>query len=589
MGIRVVQLIFILSLALLSAPQYIFPLEQDITPIESWIVHDGNSTQWKIDEIDTTLWSHIGRTEVWRENSDQSQPIRWFRQELVFPEFLPQQEILSIYIPALLTSYEIFWDEERVGQSGIVSVDRELSKPGVSGQLFHLTPEQSSAGRHTIAIQIYNNRVTSGSLPSPIFIGESSRLTHSLFKRQGVSLFLGGIFAITALFYFFIVGSRKQKRSHIFFSLFSLSCGGHILVSMMIEFGEIPLNLYYSFAIAGDLFWFGMLSALPLYLLSHFNSFGKKITGSIVVILAILVVLLPRLALYNIIPIRLLPALHELNLIYAYLSVFASIGVVIGSVIRKRKGSKTILIGMIIFFIGLTITTLFGVQNGWAIGFAFLNIFITIAISRQLADERKLYFQTELKSSRLELELLKKHIQPHFLLNSLNSIIAWIEEEPVVAGKLVNALSQELRMLMAYAGEKTIDISQEIKMCSTHLAVMSMRQEKEYSLLINGIKEGVKIPPFILHTLIENGISHGFRKKEEGVFTISVDQVNEKITIRLHNNGDSTSRPVSSKRGTGLRYVRSRLREIHGTDYAFSTGAVDDGWESIISYRIEKS
>ncbi len=55
---------------------------------------------------------------------------------------------------------------------------------------------------------------------------------------------------------------------------------------MMIEFGEIPLNLYYSFAIAGDLFWFGMLSALPLYLLSHFNSFGKKITGSIVVILA---------------------------------------------------------------------------------------------------------------------------------------------------------------------------------------------------------------------------------------------------------------------------------------------------------------
>lgn len=578
-----VLLVFLCSLSE-AGPLYIHPTENMMTPITHWKVHVGDSEIAALPQTNTREWPNISRTELWKLKDGEGTGIRWYRQDLFLPEPLPVHEGLTIYIPALLTSYEVYWDGVPIGGSGRVSDNPEMEIQGKSGQLFTLSPQQSSTGAHTLALRVSSHNSVSGGFSESIVIGTTKNVVHKLFQELGTSLFLGGIFAITALFHLFIIGSRKKHHAHILFSLFALSCGGHILVTTLIGFGEINLKLYYTLALAGDLFWFGMIAYLPLFLLSHFSAYGRKISATFIIIISIAVTLLPRLALYDILPIRFLPVLNDLNLFYAYLSVLVSIIIVIGALLRKRKGSKTILLGMIIFLSGLIITTLFGISNGWSIGFAFLNIFITIAISRQFAEERRNYYKTELRASRLELELLKKHIQPHFLLNSLNSIVAWIEEEPAVAGKLVNALSQELRLLMAFAAEPKINLSQEIKICKVHLEVMSMRQEKQFSLELKGEKEGIEIPPFILHTLIENGISHGFRKKEEGIFTLTTTRNDKEITLILHNNGDSAPRQTSEGKGTGTRYIRSRMQELFGTNYSFKTASVESGWESTITF-----
>ncbi len=581
-------LLFIVFSSLYCKPLYIYSTEDKATPITNWrfSVENENGIQ---PEANSEEWSTVTQTDIWKQNDGKGKGIRWYRRELFFPEPLPVHEGLSIYIPALLTSYELYWDNKHIGGSGKVSEFSKEETAGKSGQIFTLSPKQSSAGKHTIALRVSNHNTISGGLSEPISIGSTKNVVHTLFLKLGVSLFLCGIFTITAILHFFIVGSRKRHNSHILFSLFALSCGGHILVTTLIGFGEVSLNLYYPLAFSGDLFWFGMITLLPLFLLSHFLAYGKRYTAAIILIISATIVILPRLALYDIVPIRFLRTLSDLNLFYAYFSVLVSMIIVIGALSRKRKGSKTILLGMVIFLIGLIITTLFGISNGWSTGFAFLNIFITVAISRQFAEERRNYYKTELRASRLELELLKKHIQPHFLLNSLNSIVAWIEEEPVVAGRLVNALSNELRLLMAYAGERKIHLSQEIKICKTHLQVMSMRQEKQFILELKGEKEGIEIPPFILHTIIENGISHGFRKKEEGIFTLTTTRVGGTVKLELHNNGDSTPRQSSEGKGTGTRYIRSRMQELYGTNYEFSTRSVSDGWMSTITFSEAKA
>ncbi len=577
-------LLLVITTCLSAEPLYVFPLEEQMTAIPSWQVHIGDLNDSGQQSMESDHWPSISQTEIWKEKDGEGTGIRWYKQSLFFPEPLPIGEGLSIYIPALLTSYEVYWDGVFVGSSGVVFQKSITEEVGKSGQLFTLSPEQSSTGQHNLALRVSSHNTVSGALSEPISIGSTKNVVHKLFQQLGTSLFLGGVFAITALFHLFIVGSRKQQYAHIIFSLFALSCGGHILIRSLIDFGEINLNYYYPLAIAGDLFWFGIIAFLPLFLLSHFGSHGRKYTATLVVVLSAAVVALPRLALYDILPIRFLPALNDLNLFYAYFSVIGSIVIVVGSLIRKRKGSKTIFSGMMLFLVGLIITTVTGISNGWTIGFAFLTIFITIAIARQFAEERRNFHKSELRSSRLELELLKKHIQPHFLLNSLNSIVAWIEEEPEVAGKLVNALSQELRLLMAFASEPTINLSQEIKICKVHLQVMSMRQEKQFTLNLNGIKEGITIPPFILHTLIENGISHGFRKQDEGTFTLTTTRNNGKVILKLHNNGSPNARKTSEGEGTGTRYIRSRLQEMCRTDYTFHSQSVEDGWESIITF-----
>jgi len=559
----------------------LFPSEQAETIIADWNVYYHDSK-----DIAKRDWNGIPQKTIKNIESLKkelhSPTIYWYRTELFFPEPLRSTEGLTISIPTLLTSYELYWDEELIGKNGEIATIGK-SKPGKSGRYFHLSPERSSTGTHILAIRVANNRNLSGSLTTPITIGESETIREIHLLRFGLSVFLAGIFIVTALFHLFIIDNRKRRHSHIIFSLFACSCAGHLMMTVLIHFGAVTQTYLQFLAIAGDTFWFGMIALLPIFLLFHFSAYVRNLTTAIILVLSLAVVLLPRLAFYNVLPIRYLPALHDLNLFYAYLSVITAITVTMGASIRKRKGSRTILIGMFVFLAGLVITTVFKIENGWSVGFAFLNVFITIAISKQFAEERKQFYKAELRASRLELELLKGHMQPHFLLNSLNSIVAWIEEEPAVAAKLVNALSQELRMLMAFAGERTINLSQEIKMCRIHLEVMNMRQEKRYHLVVQGEREGIVIPPFIIHTLIENGISHGFRKKDDGIFTLTVTRLDRKIVMRLHNNGDNKTRTTTGEgKGTGTRYIRSRLQELYGIDYSFSSQSTADGWESII-------
>jgi len=578
----IIVLLFLALSSLSASPQYMFLSEKKETDFQSWEIYDFDSSSIAYPNSSEEPTRLIGKTET-VQSSSQSSPIHWYRSQLFFPEPLMPTEVVTISIPALLDAYELYWDGKIVGTNGSVEASKK-HRVGTSGRYFHLTANQLTTGLHTVALRVVNNQIKTGSLTHPITIGRSEQLRQTHLTRFGTSIFLAGIFTVTALFHLFMIDNKKRRNSHVLFSLFSLSCGGHLAVNILIHFGSIPLSSIQYIAIAGDIFWFGMIALLPIFLFIHFSAYGRNVLIPIITTLSATIVTLPRLSLYNIIPINLLPALHNLNLIYAYISVVVAIGIVFGATIRKRKGSRTILLGMIVFFMGLIITTLFNIENGWSVGFAFLNVFITIALSRQFSDERKQYYKSELRASRLELELLKGHMQPHFLLNSLNSIVAWIEEEPAVAAKLVNALSQELRLLMAYAGERKINLSQEIKMCKIHLEVMNMRQEKKYTMLVEGEREGIEIPPFILHTVIENGISHGFRKKDEGIFRLSVLREASKIVLKLHNNGDNRTRTATAEgKGTGLRYIRSRLLELYGTNFSFVTGSVSDGWETTIT------
>ena len=64
-----------------------------------------------------------------------------------------------------------------------------------------------------------------------------------------------------------------------------------------------------------------------------------------------------------------------------------------------------------------------------------------------LCDERRRAQAAQLAAARLELELLKKNIQPHFLLNTLATIMETIEEGPKTAAALVESLAGEFRIL----------------------------------------------------------------------------------------------------------------------------------------------
>jgi hypothetical protein len=196
-------------------------------------------------------------------------------------------------------------------------------------------------------------------------------------------------------------------------------------------------------------------------------------------------------------------------------------------------------------------------------------------------------FQDEqIRAMRLELELLKANIHPHFMLNSINAATMWIKEDPATAERLLHALSRELKQLLKIVGEREIPIDEEIRICRSHLEVMSLRHDKSFTLRLEGIKACEKIPPMVFHTLVENGLTHGYAGKDSGEFVLTRSEEAGRIVFTLFNDG-AAGKANAESNGLGLKYVRARLREAYGRKWGLDSRAVEGGWAVTISLEQE--
>lgn len=201
---------------------------------------------------------------------------------------------------------------------------------------------------------------------------------------------------------------------------------------------------------------------------------------------------------------------------------------------------------------------------------------------RRQQEALRAFQEEQIRSMRLELELLKANIQPHFMLNSLNAAIMWLREDPPSAERLLYALSGELRQLLKIVGEKVIPIGEEIRMCRMHLEVMSLRNDKRFTLELEGIEERERIPPMVFHTLVENGLTHGYARKDAGTFTLSRREDESNVRFTLHNDGDPGATD-GGHGGLGLKYVRARLEESYGPNWRMESRSVPGGWAVTIA------
>jgi LytS/YehU family sensor histidine kinase len=145
-----------------------------------------------------------------------------------------------------------------------------------------------------------------------------------------------------------------------------------------------------------------------------------------------------------------------------------------------------------------------------------MAISTSLTTARHLAGKERAEREAQLKAARLENELLRKNINPHFLLNTLTSIIVWLRKDSKSAIKLIEALAEEFRTILQVSALRRIPMKQEIDLCKAHLRIMSYRRGADYRLETSGLVEEEEIPPMIFHTLIENGLSHGYETKMQG-------------------------------------------------------------------------
>lgn len=177
-----------------------------------------------------------------------------------------------------------------------------------------------------------------------------------------------------------------------------------------------------------------------------------------------------------------------------------------------------------------------------------------------------------LKASNKESELknLRSQLNPHFLFNSLNSIRALIDIEPVKAKTSITTLSNLLRQSLIMGRESKVTLESELMIAKNYLDLEKMRFEDrlEVKWHIDDSLLSFELPPFVLQVMVENAIKHGISKLKDGGFIqITIKKENNKLILEVINSGRITPRVDL---GVGIKNTEKRLALQYGDKASFS-------------------
>ena len=191
--------------------------------------------------------------------------------------------------------------------------------------------------------------------------------------------------------------------------------------------------------------------------------------------------------------------------------------------------------------------------------------------------------EDEQKMRRLDLRLLQEQINPHFLYNTLDTIVWLIEgNKPDDAVSMVVTLSDFFRLVLS-KGREFISIREEERHIRSYLEIQEMRYRDilEYEICMDPVLYHYEIPKLTLQPLVENALYHGIKyKREKGCICVSGHQEDKKLVLVVEDDGvgmtpeelsqlrEEIKRPCrETERGFGLANVNERIRMYFGAEY----------------------
>jgi two-component system LytT family sensor kinase len=176
--------------------------------------------------------------------------------------------------------------------------------------------------------------------------------------------------------------------------------------------------------------------------------------------------------------------------------------------------------------------------------------------------------QRERQLAETRLELLRSQLQPHFLFNTLNTIAAMMHEDVGAADRMINRLSELLRLALEGASSHEATLDQEINFIQAYLEIHRARFGEGLELVLD-VEPRVRsalVPGLILQPLVENALRHGFASRPtRGTIRIEARAHGDVLVLRVVDDGRGLQDPAvaEARRGLGLANTRERLEHIY--------------------------
>ena len=204
---------------------------------------------------------------------------------------------------------------------------------------------------------------------------------------------------------------------------------------------------------------------------------------------------------------------------------------------------------------------------------------LTESYNRMIRKIKQLMAQLEQKQLKLrqtEIDALTQQINPHFLYNTLDTIV-WLAEfrdmEKIIA--LTKSLAAFFRLSLG-GGQAVVPLADEIAHVQQYLYIQKERygEKLTYTFDVENKVLDCMVPKILLQPIVENSIYHGIKPMDGiGHIAITARQAGDDLLITVQDNGvgfdgaKAAAQPDGKKNnGVGLHNVENRIKLYYGED-----------------------
>ena len=212
---------------------------------------------------------------------------------------------------------------------------------------------------------------------------------------------------------------------------------------------------------------------------------------------------------------------------------------------------------------------LFGIVTSYIIVSTLLYLSRSWA-KLQRTETQLVRIQKEKKES--ELNALKNQINPHFMLNSLNTIYGMsLENHPNTPDTIIE-LSENMQYLLYETQAESVPLAKEIEFLEKYVHLQKVRTDhpERINFTINGTTDEKSVAPLIFLPLIENAFKYGMSTHADDFdIDIIITARGDNVELEVKNIKNARANSESQNGGFGLENLKKRLDLVYQDRYEF--------------------
>ncbi len=177
-----------------------------------------------------------------------------------------------------------------------------------------------------------------------------------------------------------------------------------------------------------------------------------------------------------------------------------------------------------------------------------------------------------------EVRSLQAQINPHFLFNTLNTIVTLIRTNPDQARTVMVHLANFMRMNLRLMSSPIVSLEQELCLLESYVKIVQIRFAEQLTIEwdLDSNLEHFRIPPTTIQPLVENSIQHGLKRTAKGgKIRVSIRRILSGAEVIVEDNGSGipeerlenlATKQMPSRKGSGIGVfnVNQRLVSLLG-------------------------